>query len=128
MPVKRLHTLRGSTMIEVVVGFFLISLAVGLTTVLFNQVMNSSVLYSRHRAYLAVNNLVEKQQEQNTYEAISEEYGDLVIEVTLTPFDEKRKLYAVTYRAIQKEKKDVLYTRQLLKQIKPNNHETSESK
>jgi len=126
MPVKRLHTLRGSTMIEVVVGFFLISLAVGLTTVLFNQVMNSSVLYSRHRAYLAVNNLVEKQQEQNTYEAISEEYGDLVIEVTLTPFDETRKLYVVTYRVIQKEKKNVLYTRQLLKQIKPNNHETTE--
>ncbi|WP_027585745.1 type IV pilus modification PilV family protein [Prolixibacter bellariivorans] len=120
MPVKRLHTLRGSTMIEVVVGFFLISLAVGLTTVLFNQVMNSSVLYSRHRAYLAVNNLVEKQQEQNTYEAVSEEYGDLVIEVTLTPFDEKRKLYIVTYQAIQKEKKEVLYKRQLLKQIKTN--------
>jgi len=119
MSVKRLNTLRGSTMIEVVVGFFLISLAVGLTTVLFNQVMNSSVLYSRHRAYLAVNNLVEKQQEQNTYEAVSEEYGDLVIEVTLTPFDEKRKLYIVTYEAIQKEKKEVLYTRQLLKQIKP---------
>ncbi|GET22014.1 type IV pilus modification PilV family protein [Prolixibacter denitrificans] len=126
MPVKRLHTLRGSTMIEVVVGFFLISLAVGLTTVLFNQVMNSSVLYSRHRAYLAVNNLVEKQQEQNTYEAVSEEYGDLVIEVTLTPFDEEKKLYIVTYQAIQKEKKEVLYKRQLLKQIKPNNHETSE--
>ncbi|GET34230.1 hypothetical protein PbJCM13498_30930 [Prolixibacter bellariivorans] len=107
-------------MIEVVVGFFLISLAVGLTTVLFNQVMNSSVLYSRHRAYLAVNNLVEKQQEQNTYEAVSEEYGDLVIEVTLTPFDEKRKLYIVTYQAIQKEKKEVLYKRQLLKQIKTN--------
>ncbi|GET24706.1 hypothetical protein [Prolixibacter sp. NT017] len=126
MPVKRLHTLRGSTMIEVVVGFFLISLAVGLTTVLFNQVMNSSVLYSRHRAYLAVNNLVEKQQEQNTYEAVSEEYGDLVIEVTLTPFGEKKKLYIVTYQAIQKEKKEVLYKRQLLKQIKPNDHETTE--
>ena len=126
MPVKKLHTLRGSTMIEVVVGFFLISLAVGLTTVLFNQVMNSSVLYSRHRAYLAVNNLVEKQQEQHAYESLSEEYGDLVIAVTITPFDEKKNLYVVTYRAMQKEKKEVLYRRQLLKQIKQNNDETTE--
>jgi len=110
-------SLEGSTIVEVVTGVFLISLAMALSIVVFTKTMDNSNLYVRHQAVNRINELIVEQTKAMSFIASEADSGDIRIISSVTPFMGNDSLQVVTYAARLISSGKEVYVRRLIKKI-----------
>lgn len=115
MPVSKKPLLAGSTIIEVVTGMFLISLAITLTAVVFSKTLDNMNLYVKHKAVLEINKIIIQQANEKNYLVGESDSGNILILVSSLPFPGSDSLQIITYLASEKSTGKQLYTRKLIK-------------
>ena len=90
---------RGSTLIEVIVGLFIICLSVAMSGVVFSQVMNSSYRFQKQKAFFLLNDVAVKSKQMNDLQSDELEFGNIRIVKEVLPIDESRKLYIIRLNA-----------------------------
>lgn len=110
-------SVKGSTIVEVVTGVFLIALGMALSIVVFSKTMDYSNLYVRHQAVNAVNELVFQQTKAMNFSPSETDSADIRVICSLAPFSGNDSLQIVTLSASLISSGRQLYTRKLVKKV-----------
>jgi hypothetical protein len=115
MFVIKAKSLYGSTIVEVVTGVFLISLAMALSIVVFTKTMDNSNLYVRHQAVNKVNELIVEQTKAVNFIASQVDLGDIQIMSSVASFTGNDSLQIMLYSAKLISTGKEIYRRRLVK-------------
>jgi hypothetical protein len=111
-------SLKGSGMVEVITGIFLISLAFSLTVVVFTKTMDNAKLYLKHRAINEINQLAVKQMKELDYSPVEADSGDVKIISSVENFPENDSLKIIRWSAVMKLTGKEIYSRKIIKQLR----------
>jgi hypothetical protein len=106
---------KGSSILEVVVGIFIISLSLALTGSLFAQVFASSDRMLKQKAWFAENKIGNEVVLSENTETETIEYPSFTIIKTGEPVDQKKELWMIKIEAFDSNKKMIISRRFLLK-------------
>lgn len=109
--------IKGSTIIEVVTGLFLIALVIALSVVVFSKTMDYSNLYEKHQAVVAVNELIALKMEDKIVSREEFNTQKLKIVLSVSEYPESEKLQVIQVKAFSISTNRELYSRKIIQMI-----------
>jgi hypothetical protein len=111
-------SLTGSTIVEVVMGVFLISLGMALTVVVFLKTMDNTNLYVRHQAVNSINEVIVRQKGAMNFIPVQTDSAGIRIISKSISFPGNDSLQVITYSAHLIASGKLLYERKLIKKAR----------
>ena len=107
----KVRKVKGSSIIEVVVGLFIISLSIALTGVLFAKLFNSSSRMLKQRVWHHVNQVANDVHLNQNVEALAVDHKNYTIARQTELIDEKKGLWKIRIVAHDKQEQELVSRR-----------------